>query len=243
MEYQPSKTSLALVLVLALLILLHAPRTVSAGVGFLTGSATTTTTAHKFCWPEKSRGTKIHSLPWSIPTFSETRIESSSSSQPFLSSADAEIAAGDEDSTTTTDTPLQHQHQNLFLKTPNATAVIETKGKLEKRPSLFSSSSSSSVQLFRPSLPSFLQLLPLGDTEFFIGITPQTIFSKTLQKQALQMNPCKTKTTIIKRKKKMDLREGMTEALEELRTMRREMDKMHKDLAKIKQLQVREDHK
>jgi len=41
----------------------------------------------------------------------------------------------------------------------------------------------------------------------------------------------------------MDLREGMTEALEELRTMRREMDKMHKDLAKIKQLQVREDHK
>ena len=239
MEYQPSKTPPALVL--ALLLLLHAPGTVSAGVGFLTESTTTTTTAHKFCWPEKSRGTQIHSLPWTVPTPSETRIErsSSSSSQPFLSSADDEVAAADEDTTTTTDTPLQHPQQVVSLTTPNLTAVIKTKGKPEKRPA---ASSSSPVRLFRPSLPSFLQLLPLGDTEFFIGITPQTIFSKTLQKQALKMKPCKTETTIIKHKKKMDLREGMTEALEELRTMRREMDKMHKDLAKIKQLQIREDH-
>ena len=41
-----------------------------------------------------------------------------------------------------------------------------------------------------------------------------------------------------KKRKKLSLRDGMSEALEELRTMRQEMEEMRKELVKLKQLQM-----
>ena len=113
-----------------------------------------------------------------------------------------------------------------------------------KKPSETETTITKHTRFVPPSLASFLQLLPHVDPEFFIGTTPQTVLSKT-RTQANNTNnkkPSKTKTTVAKQKKILDLREGMTEALEELRTMRREMEEMRKELAKIKQLQMGEDY-
>jgi hypothetical protein len=69
--------------------------------------------------------------------------------------------------------------------------------------------------------------IPPKSYQFLLGITPQTIPS--LSSTSKQISPIKPR--------RLDLREGMAEALNELRSLRSEMEQMRKELANLKQLQ------
>lgn len=75
-------------------------------------------------------------------------------------------------------------------------------------------------------LTKFAQVLPKAD--FFFDITPQTYLS-TKKSSSLSAPP---------KKKRIDLREGMVEALEELHRLREEMEAMRKEIAALKMLQM-----
>jgi hypothetical protein len=67
--------------------------------------------------------------------------------------------------------------------------------------------------------------LPKKSYEYLLGTTPQTLKSLTSSSSASS------------RAHRMDLREGMTEALNELRSLRLEMEQVRKELANLKLLQ------
>jgi hypothetical protein len=77
-------------------------------------------------------------------------------------------------------------------------------------------------------LTKFTQVLPKAD--FFFDITPQTYLSTKKPSSSASPPPPK--------KKRIDLREGMVEALEELHRLRKEMEEMRKEIAALKMLQM-----
>ena len=91
------------------------------------------------------------------------------------------------------------------------------------------------VKTKKPSPRSIFPSIPGVSPEFFLGITPQTMKSLTSVTHA-------DSSTKIPQKKRVDLREGMSEALEELRSMRHEMEQMRQDLLTLKRLQMGEDY-
>ena len=67
---------------------------------------------------------------------------------------------------------------------------------------------------------------PRSSYEYLLGTTPQTL-------RSIESSPSKSSQS----PKRLDLREGMTEALNELRSLRLEMEQMRKELASLKLLQ------
>ena len=74
-----------------------------------------------------------------------------------------------------------------------------------------------------------LKITPQISYEFLLGITPQTI-------QSISSN--RPKSSSSRPLRRIDLQEGMTEALEELRSLRKQMENMQKEIATLKQLQM-----
>jgi hypothetical protein len=77
---------------------------------------------------------------------------------------------------------------------------------------------------------------PGWNQEFFLGITPQTL--KSLMPQPTEQSntvPAKQKSML---RKRVDLREGMSEALDELRSLRQEMERLREELGALKRLQM-----
>lgn len=106
-----------------------------------------------------------------------------------------------------------------YIKTTQEVSSVQTKKKPE--PAIATRSSMSLSGGVNP--------------EFFLGITPQTMIS--LRPSTSRNYPTQKKES----KKRVDLREGMSEALKELKSMRHEMEAMRKELATLKQLQMGEE--
>ena len=72
-------------------------------------------------------------------------------------------------------------------------------------------------------------ITPQNSYEFLLGITPQTIPS---------ISSKHPKSASSRPSRRIDLQEGMTEALEELRSLRKQMEYMQKEITTLKQLQL-----
>lgn len=204
-------------LLLFVVVAHHNLRAVTAGRGFLSARSTISA-AHKFWWHENSRAPQIERLLRSIPAFSKETTHTSSNHHDEASpSLFSFLQQTEEASVKAPKKKQQHPQRQQKEDDLEETTRTTTTGRGFNLPKL--------PNLPLPPRPSFNVNV---DPKFFIGITPETMVSKTTAAQ--QQRPPK--------RKKMDLQEGMFEALEELRTMRREMEEMRKELAKLKQLQM-----
>ncbi len=85
------------------------------------------------------------------------------------------------------------------------------------------------IKTSKRKLSDSFKISPQNSYEFLLGITPQTI-------QSISSNHPKSSSS--RPLRRIDLQEGMTEALQELRSLRKQMENMQKEIATLKQLQL-----